>query len=445
MQMATTLPTDGLPEPTSPASETRTRLSRRRFLRAAAQAGALLAAPRVVRGAVLGRDGGVAPSERIVLGAIGVGNRGSYDLGCFLHEPDVQFVAVCDIKEARRTAIKRLADNKYGNQDCAMYRDLRELLARDDIDAVLIATGPNWHATAAMLAANAGKDMYCEKPCTKNIAQSLELAATMRRTGRVFQAGTQRRSLPNFAFAVELAQRGRLGKLETLYAHPGGLGTAMSGWLPPEPEPPKEQVDWDLYLGPAAWRPFNRRLLDGFNFEKGGGLTGGGCLEWGSHCVDICQWANSADNTDPVEYEPVGDQLHARYANGVKLVMRNDGWLPLGSCPVRFEGDRGWIETADDGDCMASSPDLLVGRHAKIGGYPADFHVRNFLDCVKTRSQTRANADVACHSHIACHAANIALLLGRKVHYDPVKNEFIGDDQANRLRSEALREPWRLS
>ena len=317
-----------------------------------------------------------------MLGGIGIGSRGTYDLGCFLEEPDVHFVAVCDVKAARREAIKRKADDKYGNQDCATYRDLRELLARGDIEAVLIATGPNWHATAACLAANAGKDVYCEKPCTKNIAQSLALAETFRRTGRVFQAGTQRRSLPNFAFAMDLARRGKLGQLQTLYAHPAGLGTAMSGWLLAEPEPDKEQVDWDLYLGPAAWRPFNKKLLDGFNFEKGGGLTGGGCLEWGSHCVDLCQWANDADNTAPVEYEPQGDELHARYANGVKLVMRDNGWLPLGSCPVRFEGDTGWVETGDDGELVASSAALLVGKKAKVSGYPADFHVRNFLDCV---------------------------------------------------------------
>jgi hypothetical protein len=218
----------------------------------------------------------------------------------------------------------------------------------------------------------------------------------------------------------------------------------MSGWLPPETEPDKEQVDWDLYLGPAAWRPFNRRLLDGFNFEKGGGLVGGGCLEWGSHCVDLCQWANNADDTAPVEYEPKNNQLHARYPNGVKLILRNDGWLPLGSCPVRFEGESGWVETGDNGDLVASSDSLLVGKGAKVGGYPADFHVRNFLDCVKSRGQPRANADVACQAHIACHAANIALYLGRKVQFDPKKNLFVGDEEANRFRSEALREPWRL-
>jgi predicted dehydrogenase len=295
-----------------------------------------------------------------------------------------------------------------------------------------------------MLTANAGKDVYCEKPCTKNIAESLILAETFRRTGRIFQAGTQRRSLPNFAFVVSLAQRGKLGRLQTLYAHPGGLHPAMSGWQPAEPEPDREQVDWDLYLGPAAWRPYNKKLLDGFNFEKGGGLVGGGCLEWGSHCVDLCQWANSADDTAPVEYEPVGAEIHARYENGVKLVLRDNGWIGLGSCPVRFEGEKGWVETGDDAEIAASSPSLLTGKGEKIPGYPANYHVRDFLDCVKTRGRTRANAEAACQAHITCHAANIALFLNRKVKYDPRKNEFIGDDQANRLRSEALRDPWTL-
>ncbi len=420
-------------------------LPRRAFLKTAVKAGTALAFPSIIPASALGRDGTVAPSERIVLGAIGIGNRGSYVLSCFLEEEDVQFVAICDVKAGRRKAVKQMADSKYGNQDCATYRDLRELLARDDIDAVLIATGPNWHATAAIAAAKAGKDVYCEKPSTKNIAQSLALAETFRRTGCVFQAGTQRRSLPNFEFAVRLAQDGKLGRLQTLHAHPGGLGTGMSGWAPAEPEPSKEEADWDLYLGPAAWRPFNRGILaNGFGFEKGGGLTGGGCLEWGSHCVDLCQWANDADATAPVEYEPVGNQLHARYANGVKLILRNDGWLPLGSCPVRFEGDTGWVETGDNADIITSSPSLLVGKRAKIPGYPANLHVRDFLDCVKSRAATRANADAACYAHIACHAANIALFLGRKVSFDPVKNEFINDEEANRFRSEALREPWRL-
>ena len=424
-------------------------LNRRSFLKRtlAAASGAVIV-PCIIPARALGRDGAVAPSERIVMGGIGIGSRGNYVLGCFLPEPGVQFVAICDVKQERRAVIKKKIDDQNGNNDCARYRDLRELLARQDIDAVLIATGPNWHAAASILAANAGKDVYCEKPCTKTIADSLALAKAFRRTGRVFQAGTQRRSLPNFAYAVELARRGKLGKLHTLHAQPRGLATESSGWLPAETEPAKEEVDWDTYLGPAAWRPYNKKLLNAFNFEKGGGFVGGfgggGCLEWGSHCVDLCQWANDADHTAAVEYWPEGKELHARYANGVKLVLRDEGWLPLGSCPVRFEGETGWVETGDNAEIEASPKELIAGPRPRIAGYPANFHVRDFLAAVRTRGETRANAEVACWSHITCHAANIALLLNRKVKFDPVKCEFIGDAEANRLRSEALREPWRV-
>jgi predicted dehydrogenase len=421
-------------------------MGRRRFFKAAAAAaGAVIAAPTIVSAAALGKDGAVAASDRITLGAIGIGSRGSYDLGCILWEPDVRVVAVADVRGERRKGAKNQVDGKYGNKDCETYIDFRELLARGDIDTVLIATGPNWHATASIMAAKAGKDVYCEKPCTKNIVQSIELAATFRRTGRVFQGGMQRRNLPNFMFAVNLARSGKLGKLQAVHAHPAGMGTHMSGWMPVEPEPPREDVDWDMYLGPSAWRPYNKRMLDGFNFEKGGGMVGGGVLEWGSHCVDLCQWANSADNTAPVEYfRAEKGQTSAMYANGVKLVIRDGGWLGLGSCPVRFEGDTGWVETGDDADIVASSPELLVGKGAAIRGYPANNHLRDFFNCVKTRGEPLANAEVACHSHIACHATNIALFLDRKLAYDPVKNVFIGDAQANRLRGEALRDPWRL-
>jgi hypothetical protein len=425
-------------------------LHRRQFLKSsAAAAGAAVLAPMIIPSSALGLQGSVPPSERVIVGGIGIGNRGTYDLGCFLEQKDVQFAAVCDVKEARRVSVKKRADEHHGNQNCAMYRDFRELLDRSDIDAVLIATGPNWHGTAAMTAAKAGKDMYCEKPVTKNIAQSLILAETMRRTGRVFQAGTQRRNLPHFAFACELARTGKLGKLKKVFAHPAGMQSLMSGWLPAEPEPAKDVVDWDMYLGPAAWRPYNAKLLNGFNFEKGGGFvgafSGGGVLEWGSHCVDLCQWAVD-DCPPPVEYNPPKDgHLVTRYENGVELIFREKDWIPLGSCPVRFEGETGWVEAGDSGKMVLSSPELIAGRTvAEIGGYPATFHVRDFLDCVKTRGLPKGNAQAACNAHIACHAANIALYLNRQVKYDIVKHEFPNDEQANRLRSEALREPWRL-
>lgn len=429
--------------------ESTTATSRRSFLQKAATTGAAAMAPMFIPASVLGRNGAVPPSERVIVGGIGIGRRGGYDLSCFLPQKDVQFVAVADIKKKRQGEVKAIVDKHYGDEKCETYRDFRDILDRSDIDAVLIATGPNWHATAAMSAARAGKDMYCEKPVTKNISQSLILADTMRRTGRVFQAGTQRRNLPHFAFACELARTGKLGKLKKVFAHPAGMQAMMSGWLVPEPQPDAEVVDWDMYLGPAAWRPYNKKLLDGFNFEKGGGFVGafrgGGVLEWGSHCVDLCQWAVD-DCLPPVEYDaPENGELVARYENGTELIFREKGWIPLGSCPVRFEGETGWVEAGDSGKMVLSSPELLAGRNVEeIGGYPATFHVRDFLDCVKTRRQPKGNAQAACNAHIACHAANIALTLDRTVKFDNATNTFVNDEAANRLRSEALREPWRV-
>ncbi len=420
--------------------------SRRKFLKTTLQAGAaVLAMPYLIPGHVLGKDGAVPPSEQILLGGLGIGGRGSYVLGCFMQQPDVRVVACADPRADRRGRVKQVAEAKYGENSCADYRDFRELLERPDIDAVLITTGSNWHALLSIYSAKAGKDVYCEKPCTKTIAEGLALADVFRRTARVFQGGMQRRNLPHFEFAAELARQGKLGKLQAVHAHPGGLGTGTSGWSPAEPEPAKDVVDWDMFLGPAAWRPFNPRMLNS-GFEKGGGMVGGGCLEWGSHCIDMCQWANRADDTAPVEYFPVENgQATARYANGVKLVVRNDGWLPLGSCPVRYEGETGWVEAGDSGKLIMSSPALRAGKAIpEIGGYPATFHVRDFLDCVKSRGLPRVNAQVACQTHIACHAVNIAIFLNRALKYDPQKNEFIGDEEANRLRGEAIRDPWHV-
>ncbi len=424
-------------------AETTPRLHRRRFLKTTIGIGAAVVVPQFIPGAALGKGGAVAPSGQIVVGALGIGGRGGYDLGCFMNEPDVRVVACCDPRADRRANVQRGIKNKYGA--CAEYRDFRELLARQDIDAVLITTGSNNHALLSIYAARAGKDVYCEKPCTKTIVESLALADTFRRTAQVFQGGMQRRNVPNFDFAIQLAREGKLGPLQTIHAHPGGLDTRTSGWPQAQLEPSKEQVDWDLFLGSAPWRPFNPGLLSA-EFEKGGGMVGGGNLEWGSHCVDMCQWANQADDTAPVEYFPVENgQATAQYANGVKLVLRGNGWLPLGSCPVRFEGETGWVETGDSGKLALSSPALLSGRSvAEIGGAPAHFHIRDFLDCVKSRGKPRVNYQVACQSHIACHASNIAIFLNRALKYDPVKNEFIGDNEANRLRGEATREPWRL-
>ncbi len=418
-----------------------TSLTRRKFLKAS---GLVLAAPAIIPSSALGKDGAVAPSEKTVLGAIGIGPRGRYVLSRMLDEPDVQFVAICDVQAGRRKQVKAMADAKYGNQDCLMYRDMFELLARKDIGTVLIATGDHWHALASILAAKAGKDVYSEKPCGITIGDCQALADTMNRYGRVFQAGTQRRSIGNFQFAVHLARSGKLGNLHTVHASIYRL-RAIHDWLPAEPEPPKDVVDWDRWLGPAPWRPYNSTYVRGgwrgyFDFDSGATL-----LDWGAHTVDLCQWALGADGTTPVTYEPDGGTIYARYANGVKLVMRRGGWMGLGTCPVRFEGDEGWVETGDTGRIELHPASLVRERkrYVRRGTDPAG-HGRNFLDCVKSRARTASNADIMRHSHIACHAAAIAWQLGRKVAFDPAKEAFVGDDEANAMRTRALRSPWHV-
>lgn len=423
-------------------SETRVLWTRRQMLRSAAAAGASLALPYLLPGRVLGLDGTVAPSERIVMAGLGIGPRGQADMRNFLQNADAQCIAVCDTREERRQAIKTMVDEHYGNNDCATYRDMFELLARPDLDAVLIATGDRWHTLASIIAAKAGKDIYCEKPCSTSIAESRALADTINRYGRVYQAGTQRRTIGNFLLATELVRRGKLDKLHTVHANTLAPGTSHD-WLPAEPEPPKEVVDWDRWLGPCPWRPFNARYVKGgwrgfFDFH------GGGILEWGAHTVDLCQWVADRDHTTPVTYEPTDDGCIATYADGLKMVMRPTGWMGLGTCSVRFEGDAGWIETGDSGK-IALSPSLQSEmRYFTTAGTDPANHVRNFLDCVKSRAMAAANADVAARSHIVCHAAYIAWQLKRTLTLDPVKEAFVGDEEANRMRTRAYREPWRI-
>jgi predicted dehydrogenase len=422
------------------------KLTRREVLKRSA-AGVVLAAPWFVPAATLGRAGRAAASERIGLGVIGIGPRGTYDLKAMLTQRDVQCVAVCDVQASRREAAKKLVDDHYQTKGCATHRDFHELLARSDVDAVLIATGDRWHAPASILAARASKDVYSEKPCGLTIAWCQALDEAIRSTKRVFQAGTQRRSVANFQAAVQLAHSGKLGKLHTLYASVY-TPEVLTAWLPSEPTPPRDEVDWDRWLGPAPWRPYNKKYVQGgwrgyWDFDSGARL-----LDWGAHTVDLCQWVNKADDTMPVEYEPSATNVTARYANGVKLVLdflktpfkERPGWVQsLGTCPVRFVGDEGSVEVGDSGG-IEVKPASLRGELRGLGSKPTSgldvaAHARNFFDCIKSRGRPAANSQVMRRSHIACHAAALAWLLNRKLRLDPAKEEFIGDDEANSLRA----------
>jgi len=423
----------------------KTQGTRRNFLK---QAAWIAGMPAIIPASVLGRNGNIAPSNQIVLGGIGIGPRGREVLKPFLARADVRFVAVADVQLSRREIVRKTVDRHYDNTDCMAYREMEEVLGRSDIDAVLIATGDRWHAPASILAARAGKDIYCEKPCSMTIAESRELDEEVTKHGRIFQAGTQRRNVDNFRFAVDLARSGKLGKLQTLHA---GI-IPPQDYLPPlpgEPEPDPAEIDWDRWLGPAAARPYNKRYVEGRWRGHEGLVASYSVLEWGSHTVDICQWAADTDGTTPVEYEADGTTIHARYANGIKLVMRlagfkNEGdWHGLGTCPVRFEGEDGWVEVADHGGILVSDESwLAAGKPAEMYGTDPSKHVGEFIDCVKSRASTSGSASIARYGHVASHAAAIAWKLGRKLRFDPATESFIGDAEADRMRSKERRAPW---
>jgi len=428
-------------------------LTRRAFLKRAA---ALATVPYIVPASALGLDGKVPPSERIVLGGIGIGNRGSHDLRWMMPEKDVQFVAVCDPQRKRAEAVKQIVDTRYGNKDCRIYHNTPEFLAeRTDIDALLVTTGDRWHALASIMAMRAGKDVYSEKPSCMTIAEGQAVVETAKRYRRIYQTGTQRLSEGNFTFCNEMLRLGRLGEVHTVRAHiaPWDAAEMSHEWLPAEPEPSREEVDWDQWLGPCPWRPYNSAYTRGgwrgyYDFHTS-------CIgEWGAHTFAQCQVAIGAADTAAIEYEYVknesGDGMVTKFANGIQMILERDMEKKIwrGSCGVRYEGTEGWVAAADGySKPDVSSPAMMDDFRKLVYDYMARTqrpmsHVRNFLDCVKSRHQTVSNPVMMHRTMTTVHAANICMWLKRDMRYDPVKEEFINDPEANRLRSRAMREPW---
>ncbi len=431
------------------------RLTRRDWLKKALAAASAIGVPWVVPARSLGKDGIAAPSDRILLGGIGLGGRGQTVLREMLDQPDAQFLAICDINRSRREAVKKLVDTKYGNADCVMSGDLRQFLAeRTDIDALLIATGDRWHALASILAMRAGKDVYCEKPSSMTIAEGQLVVETARRHQRVYQTGTQGLSMPNRVLGIELARSGRLGKLHTAYAQIAPWGDAMMrrDLLPAEPEPPREELDWDAWLGPCPWRPYNSAYIRGewrnhYDFHTS-------CIgEWGAHTIMQVQAGIDARDTSAIEYKhvkaPTGDGLAAHYANGVKMILslKQEWWGSYSG--QRFDGTDGWIANSggEHEQSRASTPALLENAEAVLREYtertgrPLN-HVRDFFDCIKSRRQTVAYPEAMHRAMSTVHAANICMWLQRDLKYDPAQEEFVGDEEANQLRSRTMRTPW---
>ena len=424
----------------------RIRLSRRDLLKGAAAAA--LAGPYVLSSHAWGAGAVPAPSNRLTLAHIGIGNQGSGHFGSMLSNPAAQILAVCDVRQYEvREKRQKEVDERYAKdrengtyKGCAGYNDFRECLARPDIDAVVIAVPDHWHAIISIAAAKAGKDIYCEKPLSLTVREAWAMVAATRRYGRVFQTGSQQRSDQKFRFACELVRNGRIGTLKEVHVNIGD--PSEERYYPEEPVP--AGMDWNLWLGPAPWNPYNGERCSG---NYGGGwrrvrdYSGGMTTDWGAHHFDIAQWGMGMDGSGPVEVFPPGTLrpgMAFKYANGVIL------WRDKAANGVLFEGDKGKVEV--NRGYLRTYPDE-IGK-VPIGPnetrlYESKDHRADWMECIKTRRRPICDVEIGASSVTVCHLGNIAYWLNRSFKYDPAKREIVGDDEAARWLDRPKRAPWR--
>ncbi|MCR4414149.1 MAG: Gfo/Idh/MocA family oxidoreductase [Thermoguttaceae bacterium] len=442
-------------------------LSRRRLLKTAAA----VSAPWVLPSVVFGLDGATAPSNRIALGMIGIGAMGQGHLRCFVNYPTCQVVAVCDVDRSRRERAKAVVEEAYATaapggkyRGCDAINDLRDVISRPDIDAVVIATGDRWQGLATVMAAKAGKDVYCEKPCCLTIQEARAMIDTVRRYGRVFQAGLQQRSDGAFRKACDLVLAGALGKIQIVYVTFPGTSTDVS--LPAEPVP--EGLDWDLWLGPAPWRPYHHSFHP--YGQPHGVVPWHFCRDFGGlnltsnavHAFDVVQWGLGMDQSGPVEIIPpeTGQvpSLTYKYASGTLVQVtwklergKHDippGWdentaiQPFGAL---FVGEHGWIHVGRQG-YLKFYPQQVIERSPVWNdhSHAVHNHHEGWLDCIRTRKRTACDVEAGCRSTIVSHLGCIAHWTGRALRWDPVREVFPGDAEANRWIARAMRSPWRL-
>jgi predicted dehydrogenase len=432
--------------------------SRRQFLRRSSLAlGAALAAPTILPATVFGRDG-TAPSERIRMGFIGIGGQGgghllggawTYVPGGYIARDDVQVLAVCDVRKERRDRAHKRCNEVYaqkfnqpGYNAVQAYNDFREVLARPDIDAVLIAVPYHWAAPLATMAMRAGKDVYCEKPIAITVREGRNLIETSKRYARIYQAGMQQRSEygGKFRLACELIRNGRIGQLKEVYSFRSPGAFYPTHWTSDKSQPVPEGLDWNLWLGPLPWRPYNG--------ETGHALAGTfvGDVNWAPHHYDIIQWTVNPNPTDPIEVVYDKGVIHYHYTNGVVVHSMEypgekvgpDG----GACFVGTEG-----RIAVDRDNIVSYPGKIITQPLGPGDarvYHASSHSGNFLECIRSRRLTICEPETAVYTMNAILIGGISLVLKRSLKWDPVAAQFVGDAEANRLLSYTPRAPWQL-
>ncbi|MDT8301167.1 MAG: Gfo/Idh/MocA family oxidoreductase [Sedimentisphaerales bacterium] len=425
----------------------KSRITRRNFLKGTvAAAGTTVAFPAIVPSSVFGA---YSPSNRIVMGAIGVGSQGSGDMRGFLSKPEVQMVAVCDVDKGHRDEAKKTVDQRYSNSDCTAYLDFRELIGRGDLDAIQIAVPDQWHAIPAIAAARAGLDIHGQKPLARSIREGRAICNAVHRYGRVWQTGSQQRSDWKFRRACELVRNGRIGKILKVEV---GLPTGGATDVKPVTQVP-EGLDWNFWLGPAPYVPY--RGVVHWNWRWIMDYSGGQLTDWAGHHIDIAHWGMGWDYTGPVEIEGKGNypkeglynvpteyKFACKYADGTVMTVANNQQLTQGA---KWYGENGWIHV-NRGGLSASNEKILQEEIApnEIKLYESRDHKQNFLDCVKSRKLTICPAEVGLRSISVGLLGEIAMLTGRKIKWDPEKEEIKGDPQASALLGRSYREPWIL-
>ena len=400
-------------------------ITRRAFLaRTAVAAGT---APLIVSARAFGAN------ERIVMAGIGMGGQGRGDLGGFLRFKQVQVVAVCDVAAQHRAKARSMVDGAYENSGCREYGDFREVLARPDIDAVLIATPDHWHAIVATEAMAQGKDVYCEKPESLTVRQGRRMVEVARRYGRVFSGGSQR-VWEDYNWFHRMVRGGAIGQVREVFVNVGEPSGPC--YLPPVPVP--EGLNWDLWLGPAPWRPFHPSLITG-GFRPYRDYSGGGMTDWGCHGFGGALFACNLQQTGPVEIIPPDGKEHPRltyvFANGIRI-YHGGGWGDI----LAFRGTEGELPARGREAKERPLPDIQIPNYKGHGGIFGDF-----LHCVQTRERPFRDIELAHRTATTCHLGNIACWLKRPLKWDPVKEEILGDPQAARWLDRPMREPWRMA
>jgi predicted dehydrogenase len=425
-------------------------LGRREFLKQSVfSLGASVLPPMIIPADTLRLEDHPAPSDRVVVGVIGTGDLGRrhHLANMLLKNERVEVAAVCDVDRNHRDEAGQTVRTATGKR-IGIYHDFRRLLEQKDIQAVLIATPDHWHALTAIAAMEAGKDVYCEKPLSLTIDEGKAMVAAARRYGTVFQTGSQQRSDERFRQACELVRNGKIGTLVKVTTHIGGIGPGE--WE--APRTPPAELDWNFWLGPAPYAEYSPNRCH-YEFRWYLDYSGGKMTDWGAHHIDIAQWGIGAEGSGPVEVDGKGEffemgphdvpgdfEIRYQYASGVELICYSRG-----ENGVKFYGTKGWVFVNRE-KIEASDSEILRtewGSH-DIRLYKSDHHHNNWLDCIASRERCICDVEIGHRSITVCHIGNISMLLRRPLKWDPVKEEFVGDEAANRMMSRPMRSPWHL-